>query len=379
MTRDVKLLLASIFLWGAGEGLFIYLYPLHLEALGAQPVAIGSIMSLAALVLAASHLPAGWLADRVERKRVVVAAWALGCVATLIMVLAQSLSWFALGLVLYVLTSYSASPISAYLSAARGTLSVQRTLTLFSASFSAGALLSPALGGQIARVWGFQAVFGLALVIFVVSFILALLLSPQPVVARAADLPHPGRLLASGRFVRFLLLTFAAALAFQVGLALAPNFLADVWQLDVGRVGVLGSFNALGMMALNVALGHRPAREAYVFAQVLMALSLGLILATGSVGWLAVAFFCRGSWGLARNMTITQVGQAVDQTEQLGMAYGAAETVMALALILGPLLAGLLYAWRPSLPFQVSLGLLAVTGLLMARFAPRPLPREAAP
>jgi predicted MFS family arabinose efflux permease len=172
--------------------------------------------------------------------------------------------------------------------------------------------------------------------------------------------------------MRLLLLTFAAALAFQVGLALAPNFLADVWQVDVSGVGVLGSFNALGMTALNVVLGHRTPREAYLLAQVLMALSLGLILATGSAGWLALAFFCRGSWSLARNMTIAQVGLAVDRSDQLGTAYGAVETVMGLALILGPLLAGFLYAWRPSLPFQVSLGLLAVTGLLMARFAPRP-------
>ena len=59
----------------------------------------------------------------------------------------------------------------------------------------------------------------------------------------------------------------------------------------------------------------------------------------------------------------------------MGLAYGIAEAVMALALIFGPLAAGLLYARMPSLPFQVSLGLLVLTAPLMWWLAPRPAAR----
>ena len=370
MTRDLKLLMVSMFFWGAGEGLFIYLYPVYLEQLGANPVAIGSVMSLSALVLAGAHIPAGWLADRFGRKRVMAGGWVVGCTATLCMFLAPSLAWFVPGLVLYVFTGYVISPMCAYITEARGTLSVQRALTLNSAFYAAGTLFSPALGGQIARGLGLRSVFAISLVIFLVSTGLIFKLNRQPVAAPHAGVNRYGKLLANRRFVSLMLLAFAAAMAFQIGFPLAPNFLADVRHYDVALIGLLGSFNALGITVLSVALGHRPPRGAFMVAQGLMALSLGLLLSQSGLGWMALVYFFRGSWSLARNMTSTQVGQVVDQPE-LGLAYGVTETVLALTLILGPLAAGFLYARVPSLPFQISLVLLVVTIPLVWAFAPR--------
>jgi predicted MFS family arabinose efflux permease len=371
MTRDLKLLMVSIFLWGAGEGMFIFLYPLYLEKLGAAAVTIGSVISLAAVAAAVAHIPAGWLADRWGRKEVLVAGWVTGCLAVLAMFLAPDLKWFTLGLVLYTVTSCVMSPMSAYVTEARGTLSVPRALTLNMASYAAGELFSPALGGQIARVFGLRAVFGLSLGVLLVSTAVLFALRRQPASAPPRGVNRYQTLLGNPRFVGLMLLSCAAALAFQVGFPLAPNFLADVRGYDAARVGLLGSFNALGIAALSLAAGQRAPRVTYVVSQALMAFSLVVLLSTGGVAWVALAFFCRGSWALARTMTNSQVGQVVAMPE-LGLAYGITESVLALALISGPLVAGLLYARAPSLPFQSSLVLLALTAPLMWWFAPLP-------
>jgi hypothetical protein len=53
-------------------------------------------------------------------------------------------------------------------------------------------------------------------------------------------------------------------------------------------------------------------------------------------------------------MGSAQLGRMVAPGE-LGLAYGIAETVPASVLTIAPLIAGLLYARSPELPFQVSL------------------------
>jgi len=370
--------LAATFFWGAGEGLFIYLYPLYLEQLGATPVTIGAIIGLAMLALAVSHAPAGWLSDHMERRSLLVASWTLGTLAAAFMYLAPSLLWFSVALVAYIFAGFAASPLWAYLTHARGSWSVQRALAVYSAAYAAGALFSPALGGQAARLWGLRSVFGIAVLIFAVSTAAVYLIHPQPVPPRQAGAGRYRALLSGRPLLVFLGLMLVASLGFQVGVPLASNFLADVRRLDVGVIGLLGSFNALGMLVLNAALGHTEPRRAYLISQALMALSLVLLLATGQPALVALAFLGRGSWGLARAMSNALVGRVVGPAD-LGLAYGLTETVMAVAVMAAPPLAGLLYARMPSLPFAVGLGLLAVTMPLVAWLAPRPSAAVASP
>ena len=370
MTRDLKLLLGAIFTWGVGEGLFYGLLPLYLHQLGAPPVIIGSVMSLSMLGLGLSHAPAGWLADRMQRKTLMLAAWVLATLGALGMFLAPNLAWFTPALVAYVMSGGAAAPRSTFLIDVRGRYSVQHVFSLYTASASAGAIFSPAVGGLIAQALGIRAMIGLAALIFVVSTALMLGLREPAPTARAAGAAPPVRaLLANPRFTGFLLLSFGGALAFQVGFPLAPNFLAEVRRLDVGLIGLLGSFERLGMTLLNFVVGRRAPRWAYLTAQGMMAAGLGLLLTTGNLGALALTFFFRGSWSLARNMTNAQVRLALGE-QKPGLAYGLTESVMAAALILGPLAAGWLYARAPQLPFVTGLALLLLTMPLVAALAP---------
>jgi predicted MFS family arabinose efflux permease len=58
MSRDLRLLAFSLFLWGVGEGLFIYLQPIYLTELGADPLQVGFVLSLVGAAMTVTHIPA---------------------------------------------------------------------------------------------------------------------------------------------------------------------------------------------------------------------------------------------------------------------------------------------------------------------------------
>lgn len=370
ITRDNRLVILALFLWGLGEGLFLYIEPLALKELGADPVVIGQVLAAAFLAAGVAHIPAGYLADHFGRKPVLVAGWVLGTLASLMMFLARDLRLFVPALIGYTFTSFVIAPINAYVSEARGPQSVQRAVTLVSAGFYGGSIVSPALGGFIARTFELRAVFGVSTAMFVLSTLVLLLLTPQPRTAPQAGQSRYGQLLRNRPFLGFLALIFIALLSMHLGLPFMPNFVVDVRGYDVGTVGLLGSAASVGIVLANLLLGQLPPRRGFMLAQGLLLIALALLLLTNSLPWLMAVYFFRAGWSLARNMAAAQASRVV-QTGELGLALGMTETMGTAASVLAPLAAGLLYARSPALPFQLGLALVLLTLPLVWRFAPQ--------
>lgn len=370
LTRDNRLIAFSLFFWGAGDGLFFYIQPLYLKQLGADPVMIGTVLSIAALTSALSLIPAGAIADVVGRRPVLIIGWALGAVGAGLMFLAQDLTVFAIGLVIYMGTGFVVAPLNAYIAEARGPQSVQRALTLVSAGFQAGAIVSPALGGLLAQLFGLRSVYGIAFVAFAISCVALLPLSPQPVHKAPPGSNRYGPLLRNVGFLRYLGLYFVALTAVTLGMPFASNYIAEVRGFDTDAIGLLGSFTSLGALLLNLILGHSPPRRGFLLSLAAIVLWLGLLLTSANLGFLAVAFMLRAGVNLARNMGSAQLGQMVAPGE-LGLAYGIGETIPAIVLTITPLAAGFLYARSPELPFEVSLVLVVASIALVWWAAPR--------
>jgi predicted MFS family arabinose efflux permease len=378
LSRDNRLLALSLLLWGGGEGLFLYIPTLYLQELGAKPEEIGGALALAEMAAMLSHIPAGYLADRFGRKQILVAGWSVGVAAVLLMYLAPSLWVFVLAQMLYRFTGSVIAPINAYVSAARGAQSVQRAITLVSASFWGGTIFSPAIGGWIGAAYGLRTVYGVASIFFVCSTAILLFLRPQPLAHVAHGETRYSALFRNRRFANFLALMFVAILAIQLGLPFGPNFVEDARGLNVATilgvefkvVGLLGSINSLGVVLLNVLFGQRVPRRAFMLAQTLLVVSLTLMLSTAGLPALVLVFGLRAGWSLARNMGNAQVRRVVSNADS-GLAFGLFETVFGAAVAMGAWLAGRLYALDFALPFQASLGCIVLTLPLVWRFAPR--------
>jgi len=368
MSRDLRLLSISLLLWGVGEGLFLFLQPVYLSQLGANPVQVGFVLGLVGAAMTVTHIPAGILADRFGRKTMMMAAWLVGTVASVLMFLATTLPLFVAAMVLYFLTSFVMSPLSSYVATARGGWTTGRALTTVSASFNAGSVIGPLTGGLLAAAIGIRSLFAVAAVLFVISCAFMFSIRDQPL-----EPPHAEgrfRSLFSNRTVaRILLVFFVAMLAMTLGWSLTPLFLNEWRGLSVAQVGALGSLFALGVVILNLTLGAAPARRGSMLGQVLVAGGFVLLWKGMSIPAYAAGYFLAGGMRTARSLFSAQVERVVRRSH-LGLAFGVAETVASSALIVAPLVAGLLYRSNPASPYPASLMLIAGSLALSAWLLP---------
>jgi len=374
VTRDLRLISVALFLWGIGEGLFFYFQPVYLQQLGADPVRIGAILGLAGVAAVVTHIPAGSVSDRVGSKSAIIASWVMGIVAAFMMFLAPSLGPFVAGLVIYYLTLFVMSPLSSYISNARGNWTSARALTTAFSSFNLGLIIGPAVGGGLAESVGLRPVFAVSGIIFVVSTVFVLRLHPQPV-ATEEDGQSAWRILRQPGMARFLGLILISLLALSLSWPLTPNFLTNQRGISLGLLGALGSFNALGVVALNLSLGRIHPKTGFVLAHVLVGLSIASLWMGSSVVWFGIGYFLAGGIRTAHALAIAQSEPLVSR-RNLGLAFGMVETMYGSAMAIGPVIAGILYDMKPWLPFPVGLSMAAVTLILSLKLLPRSEPAK---
>lgn len=369
MTRDLKLISFALFLWGLGETLFFFTQTLYLEQLGADPVQIGGFLGLFAGVMTVTHLPAGFLADKLGRRPLLIIGWALGLLAALLMFLAESLTPFVVGLVIYGFTGFVISPLSSYITAARGDWPVQRALTTAYAAFNVGGVIGPLLAFTVADHLTLRSTYGLAAAMFTVSTATLFLLSHQPV-EPDGGVGIGGALLKNAHFLRFLTIAGVILIGGYLSWPLTPNFLQAQRGVSVRAIWLFGSFNSMGMTLVSLWLGRLETKRSIVLLQIVVAASIVLFWRTSSPPWFALAYFLAGGFRAIRSLISAHVETLVRRSN-MGLAYGAVETTIGVVMLAAPPAAGLLYDRLPELPFIVSLVVLVAILPVSLRLIPR--------
>ena len=356
MNRNLSLIALSLFIWGIGESMFYDFRPLYLQALGADPIAIGSILGVVGAAMALSHIPAGYLSDRIGQLPLIRTSWVLGLISGLMMAMATEIHFFSLGAIIYGFTYFVSSPLNSYITAARGKLSVGRTITLISAFFSLGGILGPWLGGMIAERWGLRSVLFFACGLFVFSTIVVFFIQPQQInhTAETETLRGSIREVFSSQFILYLVVAFAVFFVMFLPQPLSPNFLQNQRGMKLSEIGQFLSFAGMGVVFFNIVLGHLPLRWGYLTAQAVMLMfSFSLWQGEGYL-WYGLGYFCMGSFRTARSLAASQAKEFLPD-HRLGIGYGVVESLDGLAMMLAPLLAGWLYSARPEWIYQWSL------------------------
>jgi DHA1 family multidrug resistance protein-like MFS transporter len=368
MSVDLILLFVSLFTWGVGEGMFIYFQPIYLQQLGASTMTIATVFSAFGFAMMLAHIPAGYLADRIGRKPIIIAAWSSGLIASWVMAMARTLPVFVIGVLLYGLTAFVSAPMNSYVTAARGKLTPVRAMTLMSASFNLGAVLGPISGGWLGDRFGLRTVYLFAAIIFIISTGILLFIRSQPREEHDPTAP-PAKLRTNKRFIILVGIVFVAMFVMYLPQPLTPKFLQNERGLSLGSIGLLGSVGSFGNAALNLILGQVAARTGFLVAQVSVA-AFSLLLWKGlGLPWYALGFFLLGGYRAARSFIYAQARPLVHPA-QMGLAYGVAETFNSLSMTLAPLLAGVLYTRTPVLVYPVTLGLMGGVIILSIALTP---------
>ncbi len=359
LSRDNFLIMLSMLLWGSGEGLWFYIQPLYIKSLGANSMQIGVVLSLAPVLMVFGFIPVGILADRYGRKRTMLGGYVLGTVAVLLLAMAGDWRQSLVGFLLYFGSACCLPAIHAYVAHAAGGKDLNRTFTMLYAVFSVGLVVFPTVGGWLAEVAGFSAVFGIAAVFCTLSTIAAASVSEQPV-DKAASRSGFGEILSNRRFLLISSLNVFIFLALYLAQPFAPNYLQEVVGVELFWIGFLGSIHALGATVLGVVLGRlSEGVGGFIVGQGLVLLSIVVFLKAQAFPLLVVSFFLRGAFNACRSLALAQTGRVLGETG-VGLGYGVFNTAFNLPWLLAPYMAAWLYTSRPDLPFLVSAAMIGV-------------------
>jgi DHA1 family tetracycline resistance protein-like MFS transporter len=362
--RDVALFALTNLIWGLGEGLFIFFYPLSLQRWGIDTVQIGGVLSFLGVMMAVVQAPAGYLSDRFGTLPLIRAAMILGVIAAVLMAWAESLPIFVVGLVAYSMTSFIEAPLNSYVTHWRGSWSAQRSISFVAATFQVGEIVGPLLGGWIGQTAGLAVVFRYSAGLFLLATLLAWF-ARRPLVqpeAHAAG-KAPANPLANPRFMGLLVLIFFTIVALSTPQQLSAVYLQEVQHLSLQQIGLTGAFAGIGGAISLFALGSVPALAGMVVSQVLLGLFCAFLWRGQAAAVFYLGYLFVGGYRLYRTMAAALVRPLV-KTGDLGLSYGLVGMANALAVILAPLVAGFLYHTQPESVYTVSLLALTVTGSL---------------
>jgi hypothetical protein len=147
---------------------------------------------------------------------------------------------------------------------------------------------------------------------------------------------------------------------------LTVNFLQNEQQVNIGWIGVLIAARSLGVVLLNLTLGRKNARYAYLVTQAGVGLFVLLIWRGNGILYYLAGYLLLGAYQTSRSLAAAQ-GRALVEDHEMNIAYGLIETVSSLAVILAPPLAGVLYAQNPTWVYTASLAGIGVS-LLVSTF-----------
>lgn len=352
MNRSLKLVTISLFAWGMGEGMFLLFQPIYLLKLGAEPIAIGAILAGMGFMTTLAQIPSGYLSDRFGSRPLMWVSWIWGTLAAWGMALSGSLPFFVISLLLYGLTGSIMAPMNAYITTMRGDWSAERALTFTAAAYHLGAVIGPTLGGFLGQKYDLQILYLMAAVIFVVSTTLILLIE-KPHIEVHHQMHNSGKIFKNKAFFKVLSLATFAIFFMVFTQSFTPVFLEDLQMVDIQQIGYLGTIGSIGNVVLALTLGHLPARLGYLISFPFVFLFPLLIWKGNSFAWYGLAYFLFSGYRLARSM-ILAFSRHFIHSRETGLAYGMIETANGVALILAPLICGIIYNQNPQSIFWVA-------------------------
>ena len=370
LNRDLKLIFTTNVVGSFGDGLFAYLLPVYMRnVLGADPIQIGILYALTVLAAALTLLISGTLADRYDRKKIMIAGWLAWLPAPLIFAFARNWTEMIPGMVMW--GFWLGQPASsAYIVTSAKKSRITSTFTIMSAGWSLGYIFSPAVGGFLAGTVGMKMVFYLAFILygsacFTLTFI-------------KSQVANNGRN-ASGKEYSFLklirnrkLLSLSAFFAMLMFIIMmfrnfVPTYLADVHKCTDLEIGVLGSVLFASSAVLGILLGRLGdiKRKSYPLAISLVfgAVALFLMLWSGNFGILAVSSVFNGGSYITWSMLSAIVGPTAPESCRARW-IAVPQTLCMFTSFAAPYVGGFLYASSTQYPFIVAIAAMLVFAFL---------------
>ena len=365
LNRDLKLLVLSNLVGAFGDGLYFYILPLYISGLGAKPAEVGVVFAILGLASALTPIPGGFLADRYDRKKLMILAWMIWIPVPLIFSMAQDWSQLIPGSFLY--GCFIGGPASsAYIATAAKKEKMASTFTTLSAAWWFGYIFSPGFGGYLAAIFGMRLVFYLSFALYTLATVFLLFVKSQHATKPSTQPSAPSVPLRKKELLVWS--SFFAVIFFVLSL-LRPyivKFLEDVYTLSEFQIGILGSATFAGSAILVVGIGKLGDKwkksSAILVSLLLTFLAIGILTSFSHFPVLALASFLMGASYAVWSLISAVIGSLTPEASR-GRWMAVSQTAGLVAAFPAPYIGGILYEASPYYPFMA---VIMVTPLLAA-------------
>jgi len=372
LNKDLKLIFLSNLFGSFGDGLYAYLLPYYMkESLKASSVEVGILYAVEILVAAFTLLIAGMLADRYDRKKIMVLGWMVWLPAPIIFSTAKNWLQMLPGMILW--GFWLGGPTNvAYITTSADKSKLTLTFTMTSAAWSFGYIFSPALGGYLSGAVDMKVVFYSAFTLYALAALSLFFITSQRAKNYAQrTLEERYSFLKLLKTRKLLLLSiFFGLLMFVLMLfrPFVPQFLGEIRGYEDLEIGILGSISFLGSAVLGVLLGKLGDRwnKAYALAgsMLLCCISLTFLLLFDDFLVLTVVFFLAGSsyitWSLMAAIIAPHAPESIR-----ARWISVPQAVTMFASFIAPYIGGVIYEASSYYPFIIGI----VTTLVFALLA----------
>ncbi len=331
-----------------GFGIVVPILGRYATRFGAGGLAVGLLFASFSLAQFVCAPLLGRLSDRIGRRPVLLLSLFGTALGSFVTGAAGALWVLFVG---RIIDGASGASVSVAQSAVTDVVSPEerpRALGLLGAAFGVGFVLGPAIGG-LASLGGPHVPFYLAGGLALVNALVALRRLPETL-QRAPDAPPARRDVRVTRLWSIAVATFAAVCAFS-GFEATFALLSEE-RFDLNEGGVAAVFVGIGVVLVVVQAGlfRRvvPMLGQVRTLEVGLALNVaGLLVLAAAESWAllvpALGLLTVGQGIVAPSLTLVVTGWTPDH--QRGEALGFQQGVSALARVVGPVLAGVLYQY----------------------------------
>jgi MFS family permease len=240
-----------------------------------DPLALGLIGLAEALPFIGFALPAGHLADRMDRRRLSLAALLVLVACSVALFTLTELGLVRAGTAWVVYTVIFISGIArSFLQPTRTALSADlvprelyaNSITWRSSTWQSAAVLGPAAGGLLLALGGPALAYGMTALLLAAAWVALFRVAPHPHPPVESDREGLAGLLHGVRFVLTQPVLLGAqtldlfAVLFAGAEALLPLFAADILHVGAAGLGVLRAAPAAGSVLMSLFQSHRPQR-----------------------------------------------------------------------------------------------------------------------
>lgn len=356
LTRDLKLIFASIFALGFGYGLYFYLAPVFARQIGASPVQVGIIYTVFYLVTAAVAIPGGLLADRYDLRRVIAGTWAFVIPAGFLYYIATSWQTLLIANIFGGISMINSPAVAVYIGKKSPPDRLARSYTLVYSSFAAGMIASPAIGGYIANTFGIRLIFLIATILFIVSSILILFVSKEAPAKKKGERLLL-KLLTKREFIGTVLYFSLIFFIIYISQPFLMPFLREFRGFTLQQIGFLGAANSLGAAFMGPFMGHLAdiysRRVALTAALIFVFIGAVIFVSFGSLAAVLIAFIFFGVVEGFYSLSGALISSMLEDLPA-GLAFGFFRMISGSVAFAGPFIGGLLYEVDLHLPFYLS-------------------------